>query len=81
MLKWPNVFKQYRIEVVYTAISFIGSAVLHILFQTTGKITWLFVLSLFCTKMITGIYNYEYYRISNTPSMKVMLKHLLIKLV
>ncbi|OUX88574.1 MAG: hypothetical protein CBC03_08505 [Pseudoalteromonas sp. TMED43] len=76
-----KAISRYRIEVVYSIIAFSGSALLFLQFQSTENFAWFIALSFFCTKMITGIYNYEYYRKSNTPNMKVMLKHLLIKFV
>ncbi|ATG58622.1 hypothetical protein ATS72_001635 [Pseudoalteromonas sp. 13-15] len=81
MSKILKAFSQYRIEITYSIIAFSGSAILCLQFQSTENFAWFIALSFFCTRMITGIYNYEYYRKSNTPSMKVMLKHLLIKFV
>jgi hypothetical protein len=81
MLKILKAIRGYRIETIYSTIAFSGSAILFLQYQLTQNFAWFIALSLFCTKLITGIYNYEYYRKSNTPSMKVMLKHLLIKFV
>lgn len=81
MSKFLKAIRGYQIEIVYSCIALFGAAILCLQFQSTENFTWFIALSFFCTKMITGIYNYEYYRKSDTPSMKVMLKHFLIKFV
>jgi len=54
-----KTINQYRIEVVYSNIVFSGSAILLLQYQSTQNFAWFIALSLFCTKMIIGIINYE----------------------
>ena len=76
-----KTINQYRIEVVYSTIAFIGSAILFFQYQSTQNFAWFISLTLFCSKMAIGIINYEQYCQSNKRSMKIALKYLLFKFV
>ncbi|QCU74517.1 hypothetical protein FFU37_08590 [Pseudoalteromonas distincta] len=80
----PKILKaisRYRIEIVYSTITFSGSSILFLQYKSTQNFAWLIALSLFCTKIAIGIINYEKYCQSNKRSMKVALKYLLFKFV
>ncbi|TMN83529.1 hypothetical protein CWB63_10640 [Pseudoalteromonas sp. S409] len=80
----PKILKaisRYRIEIVYSTITFSGSSILFLQYKSTQNFAWFIALSFFCTKMIIGIINYEKYCQSNKRAMKSMLKYLLFKFV
>ena len=80
----PKILKaisRYRIEAVYSIIAFSGSAILFLQYQQTQNFAWFIALSLFCTKMIIGIINYEKYCQSDKRAIKIMLRYLLFKFV
>ena len=74
-------FSQYRIEIVYSTITFSGSSILFLQYKSTQNFAWFILLTLFCSKMAIGIINYEKYCQSNRRSIKVALKYLLFKFV
>jgi energy-converting hydrogenase Eha subunit E len=80
----PKILKaisRYRIEIVYSTITFSGSSILFLQYKSTQNFAWFIALSFFCTKMIIGIIYYEKYCQSNKRAMKSMLKYLLFKFV
>ena len=67
----PKILKaisRYRIEIVYSTITFSGSSILFLQYKSTQNFAWFIALSFFCTKMAIGIINYEQYRQSNKRS-------------
>lgn len=81
MSKFLKAIRGYRIEIVYSSIAFSGSAILFLQYQLTQNFAWFIALSLFCTKMIVGIINYEKYCQSDKRAIKIMLRYLLFKFV